>query len=211
MEFCVPLVIRNISLDDDETVEKLALSLSDLGWRQVAGQVLASVYTTQPDPVASVVAAAHHIKRELPHAVVERVDEQFVSLADIAARAGLSHEAVRLWATGKRRTTGKPFPAARSTVGQGQTTTKIWVWPEVMAWLKAQYCLDLEPGTAHLDAQQVARVNAALCESPQTDRWRRTSTASLTRTLEATSALLGEDVPSGPNGRRLFAEPGTQR
>ncbi|MFE3514116.1 hypothetical protein [Streptomyces sp. NPDC059166] len=116
----------------------------------------------------------------LPQASVERVDEQFVSLADIAARAGLSHEAVRLWAARKRRTQGEPFPAPRAQVGQGWTATKIWSWPEVLVRSEAHYCL--EPDTVYLMPQQVARLNALLRESGQ-GCWRALATASGTRTL----------------------------
>ncbi|MER6236060.1 hypothetical protein ABT185_08290 [Streptomyces clavifer] len=118
----------------------------------------------------------------LPQASVERVDEQFVSLADTAARADLSHEAVRLWAAGKRRTLGEPFPAPRAQAGQGRTATKIWSGPEVLVWFEGHYCLDLEPDTVYLMPQQVARLNALLQESGQ-GCWRSLATASGTRTL----------------------------
>ncbi|WP_435246848.1 hypothetical protein [Streptomyces sp. NRRL F-5630] len=193
MKTRIPLVVRNIDLDDDETIEQLALSLSDLGWQEAGGQTIATVYTTSADPVADAMAAASHICRVLPRVTVERVDEQFVSLADIAARAGLSHEAVRLWATGKRRTAREPFPPARTQVGQGRSTSKIWVWPEVLTWLKEQYCLDLEPGNAYLNARQVARLNAALHE-PKRQQWQRTDTAGVTRTLASLDEALQEDT-----------------
>lgn len=210
METHIPLVVRNINLDDDETAETLALNLSDLGWQEIGGQVIATVYTSSPDPVAATTAAAQHIKRTLPHAVVERVDEQFVSLADIAARAGLSHEAVRLWAAGKRRGSRQPFPAPRTQVGQGQSTTKIWTWPQVQDWLKDQYCLDLEPGITYLTAQQVASANAMLSE-PQHQRWRPvTTSAAVTRTLEVVDAALEQDAATTPVARR-FADSGSSR
>ncbi|MET8816819.1 hypothetical protein [Streptomyces rochei] len=209
METLIPLVVRNINLNDDEIVETLALRLPDLGWQETGGQVTATVYTTSPEPVAVAAAAAAHIKRVLPQAVVERVDEQFVSLADIAARAGLSHEAVRLWATGKRRTSRQPFPASRAQVGQGRSTTKIWSWPEVLVWLKQHYCLDLEPDTAYLSPQQVARLNAMLCD-PRQQRWLPVATAGVTRTLEAVDAVLGEDSSPSPVTRR-FTVAGDQR
>ncbi|RSN98495.1 hypothetical protein DMH26_18510 [Streptomyces sp. WAC 05379] len=209
METHIPLVVRNVSLDDDETVEQLALSLSDLGWHETGGQVIATVYTTSPDPVTAAAAAALSIKRVLPQAVVERVDEQFVTLADIAARAGLSHEAVRLWAAGKRRTDGEPFPAPRAQVGQGRTATKIWAWPAVLAWLKVQFRLDLEPGTAYLTAQQAIRLNALLQERQQ-PRWQPLAAAGVTRTLAEVDSALEESTSARPAARR-FKIAGFQR
>ncbi|MET8616142.1 hypothetical protein [Streptomyces misionensis] len=201
MKTHIPLIVRNISLDDDATVEQLALSLSDFGWHETGGQVIATFYTMSADPVAAAAAAAFSIKRALPQARVERVDEQFVSLADIAARAGLTHEAVRLWATGKRRAAGEPFPAPRAEVGQGRTATKIWAWPEVLTWLKAHYFLDLEPDTAYLTAEQVARLNVAL-QSRRQPHW-RPATAGVSRTLAVMHAVLEEDASPTPAARRF--------
>lgn len=209
METHIPLIVRNVDLDDDATVEQLALNLSDFGWHETNGQVIATFYTTSSEPVAAAAAAALSIRRVLPQACVERVDEQFVSLADIAARAGLSHEAIRLWAAGKRRAAGEPFPAPRTQVGQGRTATKIWAWPEVLVWFKAHYCLDVEPGTAYLTAQQVARLNFLLQERQQ-PRWQPLATAGVTRTLAAVDAVLEKDTAPRRAARR-FTVAGGQR
>ncbi|MFD4175149.1 hypothetical protein [Streptomyces anulatus] len=205
METVIPLVVRNISLNDDETANQLALHLSDLGWGANAGQVVASVYTADADPVAAAAAAAVAIKRALPQARVERVDEQFVSLADIAARTGLSHEAIRLWATGKRRASGQPFPDARAHVGQGRATSKIWTWPQVRDWLKAQYCLDLDPDVAYLSPQQVMSLNALLAQPPQ-ERWQPVAQAGVTRTLAQVDAALEEGSAARSISKRFAVQ-----
>ncbi|MFJ4730679.1 hypothetical protein ACIP44_30690 [Streptomyces diastaticus] len=209
METHIPMVVRNVSLDDDETAEQLALNLSDFAWHEAGGQVIATFYTKSADPVAAAAAAARSIKRVLPQAFVERVDEQFVSLADIATRAGLSHEAVRLWVAGKRRTDGEPFPAPRAHVGQGRTPIKIWVWPEVLAWLKVHYHLDLEPNTAYLTAPQVAHLNARLQERRQSS-WQPLVTAGVPRVLASVDAVLEEDASSTSAARRFTISGGRQ-
>ncbi|MFI1361278.1 hypothetical protein ACH4TV_48160 [Streptomyces sp. NPDC020898] len=209
METHIPLVVRNVSLDDDETTEQLALSLSDFGWHETGGQVIATFYTSAADPVAAAAAAARSIKRVLPQASVERVDEQFVSLGDIAMRAGLSHEAVRLWAAGKRRTAGEPFPSPRAQVGQGRNTTKIWAWPEVLTWFKIHYHLDLEPGTVYLTVPQVARLNALLQERRQPP-WQPVVTAGVPRILATVAAVLEEGPSSSPAARRFTVSGGQQ-
>ncbi|WP_151775064.1 hypothetical protein [Streptomyces abyssomicinicus] len=204
METHIPLIVRNVDIDDDATAEQIALRLSDLGWHEAAGETVATVYTTGADPVTDAAAGATSIRRALPQAVIERVDEQFVSLADIAERTGLSHEAIRLWAAGKRRSSGVPFPRPRAQVGgQGRSATKIWSWPEVLVWLKAQYCLDVEPDTAYLTPQQVMRVNALLCDpSP----WQRVQCADRTPAVvdetlrEATATPLGRRFALSGNG-----------
>ncbi|MET7643949.1 hypothetical protein ABZS83_09945 [Streptomyces sp. NPDC005426] len=205
METHIPLIVRGVDLDDDGTAEQLAVRLADFAWHETGGQVVATFFTTSSDPVSAAAAAAACIGRVLPQASVERVDEQFVSLADIAVRAGLSHEAVRLWAAGKRRTQGEPFPAPRAQVGQGRTATKIWSWPEVVVWFEDHYCLDLEPGTVYLTPPQVARLNALLQEGGQ-GRWRTLATAGVTRTLAVVDAALEEGASPLPQVQR-FAVP----
>ncbi|MFJ6523437.1 hypothetical protein ACIQJ4_34900 [Streptomyces filamentosus] len=211
METHIPLVVRNVSLDDDAILEQLALNLSDLGWHETGGQVIVTFYTKSNDPVAAAAAAAVSIKRALPQAYVERVDEQFVSLADIATRTGMSHEAVRLWAGGKRRSDGEPFPAPRAQVGQGRTPIKIWAWPDVLAWLREHYCLDLEPGTAYLTVPQVAHLNALLQERRQSS-WQPLVTAGVPRILASVAAVLEpeETTSSTPAGRRFTTTGGSQ-
>lgn len=56
-----------------------------------------------------------------------------VSLADIADRAGVSREAVRLWAAGQRGPGGFPDPVVFSQ----RTGEKGWDWHQVAAWLES--------------------------------------------------------------------------
>jgi len=55
--------------------------------------------------------------------------EDWVTLADVAARVGRSRETVRLWATGRLGPGGFPSPL---TPGRG---TVFYSWAEVLAWL----------------------------------------------------------------------------
>ncbi|MFJ9650983.1 hypothetical protein [Streptomyces microflavus] len=75
--------------------EQLVLDLADFACHETGGQVVATFSTTSRVPVTAAAAAVVRVGRVLPQASVERVDEQVDSLADIAARAGPSHEAVR--------------------------------------------------------------------------------------------------------------------
>lgn len=196
MEFKIVLVVRHVDLDDDATIEKLALSsLDNLIWHEERGNVFATLLTEAPNPVDVALAAARAIEGALPGAVVERADEQLVALGDIAVRTGLSHEAVRLWATGKRRAQATPFPAPYAEVGQGKTATKIWTWADVLAWLRTQYSIDPEPGLGYLSAGDLARLNAGLHDQRIPGaRWTKVGIDSVTRVLSAVDDCLEETV-----------------
>jgi hypothetical protein len=173
VESKVLLRVRGIDLNDRDTLDALALHLDDLGWEAVGGQVTAVLYTTSPDPVAAALDAAHAIEKALPGATVDSVDEQLVSLGDIADRLDMTSEGVRLWVTGKRRAGVAPFPEPRAHISQGRTLMKIWAWADVADWLRNEYRLDPEEGVRYLSRREVAELNAELAHrSPRTDRWR---------------------------------------
>lgn len=57
--------------------------------------------------------------------------DNMVNLLGIAKRAGVSREAVRLWATGLRGPGGFPKPALITAGGE-----QIWDWTRVFPWIK---------------------------------------------------------------------------
>lgn len=170
METKIVLSIQNVDLGDDKTLATLAQHLDDLGWDSVEGQVTATFYTDEPDVVGAALDVVHCIEKYLADATVVRVDEQLVAVSDIADRVGLSSEGVRLWTTGQRRKMGPPFPAPRGQISQGRTSMKVWVWADVINWLRSQYKLDPEPGVRYPSDHEVAHLNAAMSRSPRRRR-----------------------------------------
>jgi hypothetical protein len=87
--------------------------------------------------------------------VVRIAPEEFVTLAAIAERAGLSREYVRLLANQERGPGGFPAP-----VGYADRKTRLWHWADVAEWLretnKSKTALDTE------GADLVVAMNAAL-------------------------------------------------
>jgi hypothetical protein len=168
MTLKIPMVVRHVDLNDDEAVELLSSpALSSVGcWHVERGKTIATLFIgpNDHDPVELAVDAARAIEAAVPGAVVERGYQQLVSVADIAARVCISPEAVRMWAGGRRRTMGDPFPQPFDEVGQGKTqTTRIWSWPEVLAWLRGQEHLgDPEPGITYLSGAEMTYLNARL-------------------------------------------------
>jgi hypothetical protein len=151
-ETAIPLLVTGLDLDDEATLDVIGAHFDNLTWHSEAGQIIATLHTTSDDPVAQAVDIARTVMATLPGARVSGVDPQLVALGDIADRLGVSSEAVRLWAAGKRRA-GTPFPAPAGRVSTGRTVMKIWSWPAVLTWLRQEYRLDPEPDVAYLSEQ----------------------------------------------------------
>ena len=86
---------------------------------------------------------------------VTRIEpDDFITMAAIATRSGLSREYIRLLSTGKRGPGNFPAPIA-----QVDEKTRLWHWPDVARWLteyqKAKITLDVHA------AELIAAMNAA--------------------------------------------------
>jgi hypothetical protein len=145
----IPLVVTGVDLGDEATLDLIGKQFDGLTWRSEAGQIIATVHSTSPDPVAHAVDVASAIIARLPGARITGVDPQLVALGDIADRLDITSEAVRLWAAGKRHA-DTPFPAPAGRVSAGRTVMKIWSWPDVLTWLREEYHLDPEPNIEYL-------------------------------------------------------------
>jgi hypothetical protein len=83
---------------------------------------------------ASLADAVASAVRDLDNAdmrAVRVVDEDLVTLADVADRVGQSHESIRRYATGDRGPGGFPPP-----VNPARDGTIFYRWSEVMPWLR---------------------------------------------------------------------------
>lgn len=161
METSIVLTVEGADLDDVETLVAVSERFDDLAWFSHDGQVFATVFTSAADPVAYAAGVAARIAEHIPGARVTGADEQLVSVGDIADRAKVTPEAIRLWAAGKRRS-GSSFPRPRGRISQGRTQMKVWAWGEVHAWLRAEYNIPVEPNLTYLSAREHAKLNAIL-------------------------------------------------
>ena len=161
METSIVLIVEGVDLEDLETLIAVSERFDDLAWSSHDGQAFATLFTTAPDPVAHAASVAARIAEHVPGAQVTGVDEQLVSVGDIADRANVTPEAIRLWAAGKRRS-GNPFPRPRGRISQGRTQMKVWAWGEVHAWLRAEYKIPVEPNLTYLSARENVKLNAIL-------------------------------------------------
>jgi hypothetical protein len=156
----IPLRVSNIDLEDDATLDILDSSLSDLEWSEVDGRANAVLYIQCDNPVGAAVEAARRISHAIPAAVVHEVDQDLVSISDIAHRIGINREGVRLWVEGKRGPGNFPPQIGSVGGGIGRGSTKVWPWSSVAIWLSEHYHIADDDQT--LSPEQVAEVNAAL-------------------------------------------------
>jgi hypothetical protein len=157
----IPLRVSGVDLEDDQTIEVIGASLSDLTWYELAGAVVATLRVDCNEPVGAAVEAARRILHSLPGSDVTQVEQEIVAISDIASRLGISREAVRLWVEG-RRGPGN-FPGPEGVVSNGKS--KVWFWADVNKWLEENYRLG--DGDKYLTRREIAELNATLLRIKQ--------------------------------------------
>jgi hypothetical protein len=172
----IPLRLRGLDLRESEAYDRIDSDLTDLSWEANGGVSLAVFYGDGPSSSAIDEAAdwARRIAKLLPGVEVAEVYDELVSTADIAVRAGVAAEAVRLWAAGKRRVSIRPFPAPRQVVGSGPSgkTMSLYAWREVLSWIREVIGIDPDEGIEYLNDLQYATLNAELPANRTDPAWR---------------------------------------
>jgi hypothetical protein len=127
-----------------------------------------------PSLAEAIVSAALDIEK-VPglQAVGVRCDD-IVTLLDIAVRASVSREAVRLWATGGRGPGNFPEPMLTTSGGE-----RFWDWSEVARWIakhKEQLSVAFDDRSRVLrTADRVLAARAALAAEPDSNTRRELS------------------------------------
>jgi len=124
---------------------------------------LAVVYTHDADPLGTAEDAARRIAKCLPGARAVEVHDELVTTADIAHRCAVAAEAVRLWASGKRRHQVRPFPAPRQVIGtSGGKSMNLYAWREVLSWVREVIGLDPDEDVTYPTDEQILELNQHL-------------------------------------------------
>jgi hypothetical protein len=162
----IPLRLQGIDLRDTEAYDCIPPELEDLFWMANGAVSLAVVLSDDHEAVAVADAAdwSRRIAKHMPDVLVAEVYDELVSVSDIAARAGVAPEAVRLWAARKRRASLRPFPVPRQVVGTGSggKTMSLYAWREVLSWIREILGTDPDEGIEYLSDTQLADLNADL-------------------------------------------------
>jgi hypothetical protein len=106
--------------------------------------------------------------------LVAEVHDELVSVSDIAARAGVVAESVRLWTAGQRRASLRPFPPPRQVVGSGSggKTMSLYAWRDVVLWIRDVIGIDPDEDFEYLTDAQLAELNAEIAASSPGATWR---------------------------------------
>jgi predicted DNA-binding transcriptional regulator AlpA len=198
------IVFSGIDLNDDAVFGALA-GLPNVTWRSQGQLTFATAVVDAP----TALKAADEVVREISSLVASarplRLDEDLVSIPDVAERVGVTREAVRNWANGTRKAN---FPLPRGIVGGA---IKIWAWSEVNEWLRRNLNVgDTERFTSPQDAVlinalfEVARDRQAT-SAVATSSW--TEASELVRSTTETQApeRRPRRVPWTKGGRRPHA------
>jgi hypothetical protein len=147
------LLFSGVNLNDDETYDALA-NLPNVMWRSQADLAFASAAVDASSALKAADDLIRAIASAVPSARPLRLDEDLVSISDIAERIGVTREAVRNWANGTRKA---GFPLPRGIVGDA---IKVWAWSDVDAWAQANLMLGKDE--RYPSAHDVALINALI-------------------------------------------------
>jgi hypothetical protein len=144
IKFRLNIVFSGIDFDDDEVFQALA-ERPHILWRSQSGVSYATAIVDARSALTAAEIVTKLVMNLVPTAQPIRLDEDLVSISDVASRVGVTREAVRNWANGTRHAN---FPLPRGVVGD---QIRVWAWADVNGWLRKNLSLgDVETfPTAH--------------------------------------------------------------
>jgi hypothetical protein len=135
---------------------------SDAVVSEAGGATTVRARVRAPGPAAAVSQLVESVTKAAPAAVPLRVDQDLVSVTDIARRVGRTREYVRLLVDGKRGPGG--FPAPVGVVGDG---IRVWPWSVVLEWSNKVLGLELVEDAVPPLTAAVLDVSFATRRSPE--------------------------------------------
>lgn len=156
------LLLRGFDMRKADDRARIPEDLFDLAFEASESLTYVVVPTSAADAPHRAAEVAGRVRQALPGVQVLGVHDELVALGDVADRCGVSHETARLWAGGKRRAAANVFPSPRQVVGaqRGKNGTKLYLWREVVAWVRDVVGLDPDEGVEFLSDGELAEVNA---------------------------------------------------
>ena len=152
--YTVSVIVEGVVLTDP-VLDVLFTAIEDV----VPSSIDNVVKVTAPVEAADDESAAFHlidqVQAVLPQAIPLRLDQDLVSISDIAERTGRTRESIRLLVDGKRGP--GVFPAPVGSVGDA---IRVWPWAVVADWFSASLGEDL--GERGVSPETAALVDACL-------------------------------------------------
>lgn len=152
--YTVSLIVENVELTD-AVIDSLITAIEDVVPSAVGGVLKITAAVTAPDAETAAFHLVDQVATALPEAVPTRLDQDLVSITDIAERTDRTRESIRLLVDGKRGPGG--FPAPVGTVGD---SIRVWPWSVVVDWFRD--CLGFDLGERGVDPAAAALVDACL-------------------------------------------------
>jgi hypothetical protein len=148
--YTVSVVVDNVELTDD-VLDALFAGVEDAIPSSMNGVVKVTAPIPAADDYAASIRLIDLIHAALPQAVPVRLDQDLVSITDIAERSGRTRESIRLFVEAKRGP--GHFPSPIGTVGNA---IRIWPWNSVLDWFRGALGEDLdERGVSPITAAAV--------------------------------------------------------
>jgi predicted DNA-binding transcriptional regulator AlpA len=152
--YSVSVLVDTIDLTDD-VLDALFGELDEVVPSSSDGVVRITGVVQATDGESAAFDLIEQIHGALPQAAAIRLDQDLVSIPDIADRTGRSRESVRLLVDGKRGP-GR-FPSPVGTVGD---SIRVWPWAVVLEWFRE--LLDHDLGERGVSPEAAAFVDACL-------------------------------------------------
>lgn len=154
--FRLNIVFSGVDFDDDEVFDALS-ELSNVTWRSQGRFAFATAVIDAPTALKAADLVTQQVMKLVPSARPIGLDDDLVSIPDVAGRVGVTREAVRNWANGTRHAN---FPLPRGVVGDG---IKVWAWSDVSVWLRDN--LSLGDAEEFPSAHDAALINALFADA----------------------------------------------
>lgn len=155
-EFSFSTRVLGLDLDNPVALDALFSTSIDVSPFEADGEMTLFVTLQATDARRALDSLLAHLANQPAPIEVVRVDLDLVNIPEIAIRANVSRETVRLWSNGERLSA---FPASFASVGD----SRVWAWADIHAWLVANRKKPVESyGATPLPTQLVERVNGML-------------------------------------------------
>lgn len=136
--YSVSILLENVELTDD-VLDALFARIEDAVPSSVNGVVKVTAPVEAADDESAAFGFIEQVQAALPDATVLRLDQDLVSITDIAERTSRSRESIRLLVDAKRGP--GQFPPPIGTIGGG---IRVWPWSVVVTWFREVLHDDLE-------------------------------------------------------------------
>lgn len=191
--YTVSVVVGNLELTDD-VLDALFARVEDAVPSSVNGLVKVTAPVEDSDDQSATFRLIEQLHAALPDLTVLRLDQDLVTISDIAKRTDRTRESVRLLVDGKRGP--GQFPPPIGTVGDG---IRIWPWAVVLTWFRE--ILDHDLGEYGVSPDTAAFVDACLY-----GKVRRAPPTKATKSKASTTSGKTAKVPRG-DGKQAAKQP----